>query len=110
MMVTVNGPPVCGVKKSIMHHGGTENTEKTLHSILLSDLRASVVKIESRRYDVNRYSGEWRNGRRWGLKIPCPNGRMGSTPISASFFVVRRSYFVVRITVYDVRAAENEVM
>ena len=27
---------------------------------------------------------EWRNGRRWGLKIPCPNGHMGSTPISAT--------------------------
>jgi hypothetical protein len=23
-------------------------------------------------------------GRRWGLKIPCPQGRMGSNPISAS--------------------------
>ena len=26
---------------------------------------------------------EWRNGRRWGLKIPCPQGRVGSTPTSA---------------------------
>ena len=26
---------------------------------------------------------EWRNGRRWGLKIPCPLGRVGSTPTSA---------------------------
>ena len=26
---------------------------------------------------------EWRNGRRWGLKIPCPTGRVGSTPTSA---------------------------
>ena len=25
-------------------------------------------------------SGEWRNGRRWGLKIPCPKGHPGSTP------------------------------
>ena len=28
-------------------------------------------------------SAEWRNGRRWGLKIPCPLGRVGSTPTSA---------------------------
>ena len=27
---------------------------------------------------------EWRNGRRWGLKIPCPLGRVGSTPTSAN--------------------------
>ncbi len=27
---------------------------------------------------------EWRNGRRWGLKIPCPIGRVGSTPTSAN--------------------------
>ena len=27
---------------------------------------------------------EWRNGRRWGLKIPCPQGRVGSTPTSAN--------------------------
>ena len=26
---------------------------------------------------------EWRNGRRWGLKIPCPLGRVGSNPTSA---------------------------
>ena len=26
---------------------------------------------------------EWRNGRRWGLKIPCPIGRVGSNPTSA---------------------------
>ena len=29
-------------------------------------------------------AAEWRKGRRWGLKIPCPQGRMGSNPISAS--------------------------
>ena len=31
-----------------------------------------------------RCPAEWRNGRRWGLKIPCPQGRMGSNPISAT--------------------------
>lgn len=29
---------------------------------------------------------EWRNGRRWGLKIPCPLGCVGSNPTSATFF------------------------
>jgi hypothetical protein len=29
---------------------------------------------------------EWRNGRRWGLKIPCPLGRVGSNPTSAIDF------------------------
>lgn len=32
--------------------------------------------------------GEWRNGRRWGLKIPCPKGRAGSIPASPSCLVV----------------------
>ena len=34
---------------------------------------------------ITLYSrAEWRNGRRWGLKIPCPLGRVGSTPTSAN--------------------------
>ena len=32
---------------------------------------------------VETLPAEWRNGRRWGLKIPCSKGRMGSSPISA---------------------------
>ena len=32
--------------------------------------------------------GEWRNGRRWGLKIPSPHGGEGSTPSSP----IRNSY------------------
>src|SRR6516164_9627862 len=32
-------------------------------------------------------SAEWRNGRRDGFKIHCPQGRVGSTPTSASRFI-----------------------
>ncbi len=43
---------------------------------------------------------EWRNGRRWGLKIPCPNGRVGSTPTSANVFTtqINVSFFRDRLT------------
>ena len=30
------------------------------------------------------YMAEWWNGRHEGLKIPCPHGRVGSTPTSAT--------------------------
>ena len=32
-----------------------------------------------------RHLAEWRNGRRWGFKIPCPIGRVGSNPTSATY-------------------------
>lgn len=32
-------------------------------------------------------SPEWWNGRRAGLKIRCPSGRVGSTPTSGTMFV-----------------------
>ena len=35
------------------------------------------------KYVILLRPAEWRNGRRWGLKIPCPLGRVGSTPTSA---------------------------
>jgi hypothetical protein len=34
-------------------------------------------------------SGEWRNGRRRGLKIPCPHGRAGSSPASPTDAIER---------------------
>ena len=39
--------------------------------------------VKSLNQKMIQLPAEWRNGRRWGLKIPCPNGRVGSTPTSA---------------------------
>lgn len=43
---------------------------------------------------------EWRNGRRGGLKIPCPKGRVGSTPSSG---ILRKGNEIVSYRVHAVR-------
>ena len=44
-----------------------------------------------------RTGPEWRNGRRDGLKIRCPQGRVGSNPTSGTTFDVRTHITVVDI-------------
>lgn len=48
----------------------------------------------------------WRNGRRGGLKIPCPKGRVGSTPTRATMIVNKQTIFNNKI---DVKNSSNSI-
>ena len=54
-------------------------------------------------------SAEWRNGRRDGFKIHCPQGRVGSTPTSASQLCEWAIRFVVNCRKYRLRKLSKVV-